>query len=476
MSQKNAKQKRREEKAQAARAIFNEIKKKNIDVDLLKTVQILDKMVTVSLCVSVFQSTRIRERQREWSLYALVQFWNAVIVNAPRSLRQALEEAAEGKSPEWPEVQTTPEAFFQRSQNLSWRFFAKLYEGFSVRARKIAPPSFAVQWADLRSRFSEIWIADGSTLDAIAHRLKILRAEAEVVLPGCILACYDLFRGYAPLVEFSEQAMEGELKRLERIQDKIPEGTLLLADRLYATGQLFAELSKRNQYGLFRRHNSLRLKKIQCLARKRLPGGVLEDGIVEASMGRHKDEKQTLRWIRFRSRKLGDFELLTNVLDPERLSAEEAMELYENRWDVERLFYDLKEVLNLHRFYAGNINAVGMQVYATALVHTAMRIAQGRIAQQHGIAADSISTAKFFPRMAAAHCRWTGMRFGVKWVKDLNPGVKLKEPNWNQAPVGRVKLHEILVEPRCGPPAAARKTKSKARWRSLSDVVLHTQN
>jgi hypothetical protein len=34
--------------------------------------------------------------------------------------------------------------------------------------------------------------------------------------------------------------------------------------------------------------------------------------------------------------------VLTNVLAPTRLSAEEALDLYPYRWSVERMFFDLK--------------------------------------------------------------------------------------------------------------------------------------
>lgn len=428
MSGKRAKERRRKEKANSEREFFNEAKKKGTEVNLLKAVQILDTTITSSLCETVFQTVRTHERQRVWTLHALVGFWNAVILNAPPSLRQALEEAAEGeaKSPEWPEVETTPEAFFQRSQNLSWRFFQGLYGAFSERIHQIAPPCFAQEWKDLRSRFSEIHIVDASTLDAIAHRLKILGNESSGILPGRIMASYDLFRGYAPLLQFSENAMESEIKQLGAILPQIPKGALVIADRLYGVTKAFSLLSDEGGiYGLFRRHASLTLRKIRCLSRRRLAGGVLEDWLVEAGKGR-RVEKQTLRWIIFRSKKRGAYELLTNVLEPERLSAEEALELYSYRWDVERLFYDLKEVLNLHRFYAGNLNAIGMQVYAAAMVYTAMRVAQGRIARQTGMAPERISTEKFFPRMAAALIRFQGMRCGAQVIQDLNPHVKQK--------------------------------------------------
>jgi hypothetical protein len=478
MSGKRAKQKRREEKAKTERKLFNDIKKKGIEVNLLKTVQILDKTITSSLCETVFQSIRTNERRRVWTLHALVEFWNAVIVNAPKSLRQALEEAHEGRNPQWPEVETSAEAFFQRSQDLSWRFFEALYQSYGNRIKGIAVKCFAQELAGVRERFPEIRIVDASSLDAIVHRLKILSQEDNVILPGRIMAAYDLFRGYASSFRFSENAMESEIKQLEEILPELPKKALVVADRLYGAAKAFMLLSEAGLWGVFRRHTSLSLRKIERLSRKRLPGGVLEDWLVEAGSGQKGTEKQILRWIIFRSKKQGDYELLTNVLEPKPLSAEEALELYSYRWDIERLFYDLKEVLNLHRFYAGNVNAVGMQVYAAAMVHTAMRTAQARIAQQTGIAPETISTEKFFPRMAAAVCRRHMMRFGAQVIKDLNPEVKLKEPDWNQIKAGTVKLHQILVEPRSdGPPRKdARVPKKKRNYMSLHQFMLNSQN
>lgn len=477
MSGKKAKAKRREQSIKSPREVFNEIRRKNIEVNLLKTVQILDTTLTESMCKTVFETVRSSERQRVWTLYRLAEFWNAVILNAPGSLRQALEEA-EGGSPQWPAIESSPEAFFQRSQHLSWQFFAVLHETFADRMEKIADLGFASECLPLRDRFSEVYIIDGSTLDAIGHFLKMLRQEPDTVLPGSILAAYDLFRGYAPIVAFFENANESEMRRLETIMSRIPEGSLLIADRIYATAKLFAILGENKLYGLFRRHASLSLRKQKLLSRKRMPGGVLEDWLVEAGSGWKATPQPLLRWIIFRSAKQGDYELLTSVLDPTQLSAEEAMELYGYRWNVERLFYDLKEVLNLHRFYAGNVNAVGMQLYAAVMVYTAMRVAQARIARQTGIRTEQISTEKFFPRMAAAVARYEGMRAGAQWITDLNPEVRLKEPDWNQAKVGSVRLHQILVEPRKESPPREdlRKAKSRQGYKSLHEIMLHSQN
>src|SRR5207302_9391939 len=112
----------------------------------------------------------------------------------------------------------------------------------------------------------------------------------------------------------------------------------------------------------------LTLKVVRVLSRQQGSRTFLQDALVKAGSGAH-GEPIPLRYIRYQRGTLRR-ELFTTVLDPQRLSAEEALQLYPLRWTIERLFFDLKEVLNLHRFYAANPNAVAMQIYAAALVHT----------------------------------------------------------------------------------------------------------
>ena len=90
MSGKRAKQRRKA----ASKKFETDKSPKDVTVNLLKTVQILEKLVTESLCDMVFKKTRDRQRQRVWSLYQLAEFWQAVILRAPQSLTQALEAAA----------------------------------------------------------------------------------------------------------------------------------------------------------------------------------------------------------------------------------------------------------------------------------------------------------------------------------------------------------------------------------------------
>ena len=254
--------------------------------------------------------------------------------------------------------------------------------------------------APVAARFATIVILDGSRLAAIAHRLKLLWNERAVVLPGCLLGVYDLGRGLCRRLYFSADAAASEMTRAKAALADLARDTLMLGDRLYGTADFFAALAAHRCWGVVRRHRQLSRHKVQRLRKRRIHGGLLEDWLVDAGTG-VSAPVQRLRYIRWR-RGGTRYELLTNVLAPARLSAEEALDLYPYRWGIERMFYDLKEVLNLNRLYAANPNAVAMQVYAAAMVYNALRVAQSEGAAQVGVAPETISPSKFFPKIAAA--------------------------------------------------------------------------
>ena len=160
--------------------------------------------------------------------------------------------------------------------------------------------------------------------------------------------------------------------------------------------------------------------------------------------------------------------MLTNVIEPQRLSIRDALSLYPWRWKVERLFFDLKEVLNLHRFYTGSPNGVAMQVYAAALVHTAFRVAQGHIAQASGTQPEEISPAKFFPA-------WPQLllidvvRGGLYRDSKSQSRVDLQKPDWHRCEFAWTTFEHIRVESRNGR-RQRRFCKSRKQWKSFTHI------
>jgi len=438
-------------------------------INLLETVNVLNKHLTESLCRRVFRSQRINEREREWSLFALGRFWTAVALQGPDSLGQALDQARAGLNSLMPEVRVSDEGSFQRYKTLHWRFFHSLFYRFTRRLLREAQPVFAASLSELRTRFPNVYLIDGSRLDPIAHKLKIVRNLAPAILPGCMTVVYDLYRGVMRQVLFDPDAAASELLRAVPTLGSLPKGSLIVGDRLYASIKLFWELSERGLSGLFRLNGNLKVERQHLIGRKQGGGRtVVEEWLVSVGCGATAPVI-TLRLISLRQGKV-ERDLLTSVLDPLKLTAEEALALYPLRWQIERVFFDLKTTLKLGRFYTANPNGVAMQLYATAMVYNAFRGAQGRIARQHGIAPEDISPAKLFPKLAEASSNLAGAEQALLGVRRLNPGVTIREPNVLELPLGRTTLEAILVKKRNGHRRRKYFVRGRKLWKSLAHV------
>jgi hypothetical protein len=433
-------------------------------VDLGSVAELLHEHLTGPLVAGAFEELRDGERERVWTLQQMMAFWTAVILRAPKSLSEALREASGAVASRYPPVETSDQAFFQRCSNLKWEFFARVFRAFVESVSAVERPRFARHHEKIEERFGRILIMDGSNLEPVARRLKITWGHTAVPIPGKIFACYDLMRGTLADLLYSHTQKTAELSFAREVLGQLEPGCLLLGDRLYGTPQFLSEVSKSGLYGVFRRPQSGSVDVQQELGTYAYGDGTLTDQ--EVVFGKRVQQRARLIRLTIEEKK---YEFATNVLDPMTLSAVEVADLYRNRWDVERMFYDLKEVLNLNRFYCGNANAVAMQIYASAIVHTAMRVAQGRIAEDAAIEPEAISEEKLFPLLGATSATLVTLDWGFLMTEQANPGVKLRKPDWHAACNLQVPLRRILADKSRG--KRPRDTKNEfdwaVRWRDL---------
>ena len=152
------------------------------------------------------------------------------------------------------------------------------------------------------------------------------------------------------------------------------------------------------------------------------------------------------------------------------MSAEDIIALYPKRWRVERMFYDLKVVLNLQSFYAANPNAVAMQVYAAAMIHSAFRVAQADIAKRVGLPPEELSTEKLFPLLALASIKIVEAEFIFEKTCKANRTVKLRKPSWDNLPDTVISLHHIRVQRRSGVRKKRKYDEKRRNWKSFRKI------
>src|SRR3989442_15398351 len=85
-------------------------------IDLLRVVDLLQEHITPALCRTVFGAVRKTERQRVWTLEALIRFWTAGVLRAPKALSQALVDSLEGAGSDVPPDRGEPRSIRARHQ------------------------------------------------------------------------------------------------------------------------------------------------------------------------------------------------------------------------------------------------------------------------------------------------------------------------------------------------------------------------
>lgn len=444
---------------------------KDRSVDILDILELLFRHLTPSLCQTVFKEVRTTERERKWSLESIARFWTAMILRHPPSLTHGIAQTRKsgaGRDPLWPHVQAEVNAFFEKCWALRADFFRELYEGFTQSLLRDTPEAYARWMMALREHFPQIIIVDGSRLDAVAHRLKLLWPVRSPLLPGCVTVFYDLFRGVTRRVLFYPDAAAAELPRAQGELAWIARGSLVMGDRLYSALQYFHLLIESGLHGLFRKSGRLKIKRLRVLSAKQGSRSFLEDVLVEVGCG-VSEPKLVLRLIRYRIKGLR-LDLLTSVHDPKMLSAEQAVALYGMRWSIERMFLDLKKTLKLHGLYATHPNLVAQQVYATAMVYNAFRVAQAQIATRAKVLPEQLSAERLFPILARSCQEWAISQRTMIGVYEANPGVRLKEPDWHKMGFASVELGEILLQRRGPHRRKRRHCAAQKRWKSFAHV------
>ncbi|HEY6506799.1 MAG TPA: IS4 family transposase [Vicinamibacterales bacterium] len=437
-------------------------------IDLLAVAEMLHEHLTETLCEDVFDEVRTKERRRQLGLTTLAKFWTAVLLRAPASLSQALAEANGQPGAAYPDVGASDQAFFQRCEDLEPEFFRRVFEGFRARLEAAEPARYGAQHAEVAARFGgRIWAVDGGSLDPVARRLKVLWRDRRTPIPGTVIAFYDLRRGTLARLRYERELQPQEGRCAREALEEVPEGTLLLGDRLYGVPVFLEAAAARRVHALVRRN-----RLVAFAAERRLTSSDVDGARVTDELGYYGLSPATptrkVRLIRWKAGRRS-LELITDVLDPAQLSAQEAVALYRERWGVERLFFELKEVLNLHRFYGANANAVAMQVYAAAIVHVALKTAQGRIAHAAKLEPERLSCQKLFPKVAATSSCLVTAEQTFRAVQKANPRVRLRKPDWHTLPFAYAELEDVLVEPRSRPDTRPRLKPDGNRVRGLPD-------
>jgi hypothetical protein len=185
---------------------------------------------------------------------------------------------------------------------------------------------------------------------------------------------------HAPLAALTRPASEGEQHLAGQLWDKVPEGSLVIGDRLFGTGRTLWQATQawgeRDIVFLARVRENIRAEVVE-----RLPDG---SAIVHVPARDDENKKQCLRLREIQAQGVGvngkpfTLRLWTSLLDNERYPAEELARRYIERWDHELYHRELKLDVRSARVLASHTPETALQEIA-ALVLASAIIARLRV-------------------------------------------------------------------------------------------------
>lgn len=258
------------------------------------------------------------------------------------------------------------QALSKRIATLPAYLFAELFEQVIQRLSRRTTLSLPGGWQTVCEKFTALWIADGSTLEALRKKLKVLQEENSP-LGGKMMMIVSAFTHSPVKCWYTEESAANDKIWSEKLLAALPVGGLLIFDLGFFSFVLFDAFTEAKKYFVTRLRQKTAYQVTRTLAQENL----YRDEIIELGQYRSNPCKHPVRLVSVLWGKTWYY-YLTNVLDPQILSAQQVCELYRRRWRVEDAFLLTKRLLGLSYLWVGGQNGVQIQIFATWIFYAVL--------------------------------------------------------------------------------------------------------
>jgi hypothetical protein len=284
-----------------------------------------------------------------------------------------------------------------RQQSLSERFLvfpSELFEGvfkdllptlkqnWLQRTQRQLPES--IKYA--RLNFEKIWVADGSTLEALFRKLKSLEDAKVGQLAGKMFTVVDLITRLPIEIWFHEKPSVSETNFEAPLLNLLTPKTLILLDRGFYHFRFLQQVIDKHVHFITRLKAKASIQILQVFTNTHS----VKDKLIKLGTGKGGTPVLTLRLIEITVGK-ATYSYITSVLDPNVLPPYVVADLYRRRWRIEEAFYTVKRLLGLSYLWTGSVNGIKLQVWATWLFYAVLVDLADAVADELSLPFDQIS-------------------------------------------------------------------------------------
>lgn len=252
------------------------------------------------------------------------------------------------------------------AEKLFWRVYASLQASDRAFFRQAPKGRLA------RFRTRRIFAADSTTLQLSLNSIDWAKHRRRKAAAKLHMRCDVATR--LPVFACVTSAKMADCRAMATLCDGLKAGDIAIFDRAYNDFGALWSLEAKLAFFVVREKTRMLYKVVKRQAKSDLPTDVFSDEEIRLTGIQTRNKyPETLRRIRARVEvdgKTKELVFLTNNMD---WSASTIAELYRARWQVELLFKELKQTLQLRDFYGENENAVKWQIWTALLAHLLLR-------------------------------------------------------------------------------------------------------
>jgi Transposase DDE domain len=288
-------------------------------------------------------------------------------------------------------MQVSVEALSKRLRTLPGSLFVEIFEQVIEKLKSEENlKGVPEKWQGISEKFTGIWIADGSTLEEIFKKLKALR-KGNTVLGGKMMVIVEAWT-YRPVkMWYTEESKANDKIFTSQLLEQLPQGGLIIFDLGFFKFGWFDEFTEQKKFFVTR----LREKTAYQVKKTLSTGLYYQDEIIQMGLYRSNRCHHPVRLVSVLWGKTW-YRYLTNVLDPEQLSAQQVCELYRNRWQIEQAFLLTKRLLGLAYLWVGDSNGIQIQILSTWIFYAVLNQLCTDVAVALGQPKEKISTEMVF--------------------------------------------------------------------------------
>jgi hypothetical protein len=221
-------------------------------------------------------------------------------------------------------------------------------------------------WEQVESKFAAVWLADGSTLEALVKKLQLLK-EQKSPLGGRMMMTVDAWTLRPTAAWYTEDQHANDKTWCEELLAKLPVNGLLVFDMGFFSFVWFDAFTNAGKWFVTRLRQKTAYKVVRVLSQ----GQHYRDEIIEMGKYRSNPCAHSVRLVSVRWSNTW-YTYITNVLDPVALSPQQVCDLYRRRWRIEDAFLLTKRLLGLAYLWVAGSNGVQIQIYATWIFYVVL--------------------------------------------------------------------------------------------------------